>query len=536
MSALFQPILFHCNEALATYFYEGICPLTGERLRLPRTQQAEAIAQKLMQDLANDPRFGREGKMYGILVAKNSSGEIGFLKAFSGCLQGQKDLPGWVPLIAPRDQLILEEQQTLSQLATIKEKILALKYLPERERYQQRQHDWQAKIQQLNEAQRQTKLQRQTQRHTYAQKLTGNSLRHALAELDDQSRQEGLVKRRLKQQRDQELVPLQEIIEQSDAEIRRLRQRRQHLSRRLQQHMHQVYTLSNFAGRSQSIAELFPQGMPTGTGDCCAPKLLHYAAQHQLVPIAMAEFWWGNDTTDKIAGEFYPACTERCQPLMGFLLSGLNPQKHAQAFFPLDILYRDRWLIATHKPAGLLSVPGRGSHKYDSVWAQLSQEYGDIFPVHRLDQDTSGVLLFALDLETQKILHGHFQQRKITKIYDAILEKPVVQTSGTIDLPLCRDLHCRPYQKVDFAQGKPSHTIYKKLAPHHLELQPITGRTHQLRVHCAHPLGLGNPIVGDRLYGDSQTAKRLHLHARQLMFEHPHHKTTVHIHQSIEFT
>lgn len=520
-----------------TAWYESICPASKERCRLPRTRAAESLAQQLMKELAAADKFNYEGKMYGVLLVEMPSGEKRFLKAFSGLLQGQKNVEGWVPMIDGGDRLILEEQDILAQLREIRKKIIHLETLPERNQYQRLTEKWLATITQFNEERRQNKQQRQQQRQEFTRKLKGQVLSTVLEELEAVSRRESNQKQELKRQRDQELSALETLINQADQELILLRQRRKNLSRNLQKQMHRVYQLKNFAGESQAIADLFPQGLPTGTGDCCAPKLLHYAAKHQLKPLALAEFWWGKNTHDKTVGEFYLACEERCKPILGFLLSGLEKKSFTEIIkspeLPLEIIYEDHDLFAIHKPAGLPSIPGRSSQNYDSAFARLRRDLGQVFLVHRLDQDTSGVLLFAKNAETQQYLHEQFKQRKIQKIYEALLEKEVEQIQGMIDLPLWSDTADRPRQKVNYEFGKSSQTHFIKLSKNHIQLKPITGRTHQLRVHCAHSQGLNNPILGDRLYG-TKPSSRLHLYATSLTLTHPKTTRAIEIQTSIQ--
>jgi tRNA pseudouridine32 synthase/23S rRNA pseudouridine746 synthase len=324
--------------------------------------------------------------------------------------------------------------------------------------------------------------------------------------------------------------------------IRELKQRRKELSRQLQAQMHAAYSLMNFFGQSRSLQQLMPEGLPTGTGDCCAPKLLHYAATHNLKPLAMAEFWWGPSShhQDKIPGEFYGACVERCQPLMGFLLSGLEPTRREGGEVP--ILYEDEWLIVVNKPAGLLSVPGRYRDTQDSVLSRLRDFLPDgmaLTAVHRLDQETSGILLLARDRQTHHQLSQQFQQRQVCKVYEAVLSGTVTINQGVIDLPLSGDPQNRPYQQVNWQYGKPSLTKFQiigKQANHtRIEFIPLTGRTHQLRVHAADPRGLGVAILGDRLYGCYAGASRLHLHARELSFEHPQSGERLHLQTQTPF-
>ncbi|HEY9734978.1 MAG TPA: RluA family pseudouridine synthase, partial [Trichocoleus sp.] len=305
------------------YWYEGRCPYTGQVLRLPRTGLACAIAHSLMAQLSQTPEFNQEGKMYGVLLVQTPAGQLGVLKAFSGLLAGQSLVEGWVPPIPGRERVALQEAQTLAALDRIKQQLLDLRQMPERQLLQAQLQAFSQQLAELNEIHRQRKQARQVQRQKLAD-VQGEALAVALETLDDQSRRDGLERRRLKQRRDDVLGPLRDAIAQADAQILALKRQRQGLSRQLQEQMHQTYCLTNFAGESQTLNILGRgSGLPTGTGDCCAPKLLQYAAVQGLTPLAMAEFWWGPARGDKAPGQFYGACEERCQPIMGFLLAGL---------------------------------------------------------------------------------------------------------------------------------------------------------------------------------------------------------------------
>ncbi|MDP5017225.1 MAG: RluA family pseudouridine synthase, partial [Dolichospermum sp.] len=328
------------------YYYEGKCPETGEILRLPRTRLAEAIANSLMQQLEKNHLYSHEGKMYGILLVELPNGEQRVIKAFSGLLNSNSMVEGWVPPIPGRQEVALLESQILTKLEAIKQEIITLGQLPERQEYQTLSAEYTQKLQHIILHHDHSKLQRQEQRQEFYQTLTDESLKIALAKLEAESRQQGIDRRNIKRCQNESLQPLQQIITAADKKITELKQQRKQLSRQLQTEMHAAYSLTNFYGKSLSLQQLLPAGTPTGTGECCAPKLLHYAASHQLKPLAMAEFWWGNSSGEnKIQGEFYGACLERCQPLMGFLLSGLKPEK-------LEIIYEDQWLIAVNKSSG----------------------------------------------------------------------------------------------------------------------------------------------------------------------------------------
>ncbi|MDJ0774721.1 MAG: pseudouridine synthase [Mastigocoleus sp. MO_167.B18] len=579
----FQTKEFTINDSSPPYHYEGYCPQTGELLKLPRTPQAEAIAIGLMQYLDRDQVYSREGKMYGILLVELPSGEQRILKAFSGLLNGSGIVEGWVPPIPGREEVVLDEKFTLIKLEAIKQEIIKLKELPERSQYKQISEGFEQKLQEMSDRHRNCKQERHNKRQKISEILKDEELKTKLQELDEASRRDGIERRQLKSQRDQALQPLQQIIDTADAKIWELKKQRKELSRQLQAKMHAAYNLINFLGKSKTLQELMPFGLPTGTGDCCAPKLLHYAAKHNLKPLAMAEFWWGESSGvgssvngekiqgqkipgKKTSGKFYGACVERCQPLMGFLLSGLQSrndvetqsyQNHVslgerfantspQDMFDLSIIYEDEWLIAVDKPPGLLSVPGRYLHNQDSVLSRLSNllpTAENLRAVHRLDMDTSGILLLAKDLETYRQLSKQFEERQIYKIYEAILAGAMSSLStteeGIIELPLWGNPDNRPYQEVNQQYGKPSLTKFKLVKVENnrtwIKFIPLTGRTHQLRVHAANPQGLGIPILGDRLYGCNTETKRLHLHAKELHFNHPQLKQKIHLKIEIPF-
>jgi tRNA pseudouridine32 synthase/23S rRNA pseudouridine746 synthase len=527
-----------------------------------------------MAELETVPDYSQEGKMYGILLVTTAVGTPVTLKGFSGLLNGQSHLEGWVPPIPGRAQLALAEAETLADLDQITAEILTLQALPERQQLAQLQQIYGEKRRSLAALHQTQRQDRHRQRHHLNATLQGTSLKDALAELDRQSQQAGMHRRQLKQAQDAVLAPLQVICNQADDQIRALKRQRKSRSRQLQAQMHGVYHLTNFAGASMTLADLMPQGLPTGTGDCAAPKLLHYAATQGWQPQAMAEFWWGPPQGDKQPGQFYGPCRDRCQPIMGFLLSGATAagMPTADINLTLPILYGDEALIAVDKPAGLLSVPGRTGDRQDSVLSRLRCQYpgDDIQAVHRLDQATSGVLLLARNPAAHRHLSEQFQQRRVTKQYEAICIGTVAPEAGRIDLPLWGDPSDRPRQSIHFQHGKPSQTDYRVVnhavpsqpatshpgpqtpnsggfescppqnwgargafnrdsLPHYsrVEFRPLTGRTHQLRVHAAQ--GLNAPILGDRLYGPSPAATRLHLHAKQLALIHPSTDTQINL-------
>jgi tRNA pseudouridine32 synthase / 23S rRNA pseudouridine746 synthase len=543
-------------------------------MQLPRTPAAEAAAHALMAALqAHDaaaglhqPRYDQEGKMYGVLLAVTPTGEQVILKAFSGWLWGQGEWPGWVPPIPGRQQVALREAATLAQLDDLKQALIHLAKLPARQALTDLEQVFTQEQQTLKAQYAQAKDHRQQQRET--RDLTTAELAH----LQNQSQTDSRQFRQFKKAWSQRLQPLRDQVAAADRQILALKQQRRQLSQQLQVELHQAYTLQNFVGQLRNLEAIVPN-LPTGTGDCCAPKLLQAAAQQGLVPVALAEFWWGPAQVNhrfpqesKVPGQFYEPCAERCQPIMGFLLAGLASDGVApprlspslslgEAFAQavqlantvpsvphndLPLVYEDDWLIIVNKPAGLLSVPGRYHHSQDSVWSRLVQQYPHLRWLHRLDQETSGLLVLAKDLATYQQLYPQWQKRQVEKVYEAIVVGQVAEQQGEITLPLGPDPDVPLRQRVDEVGGKPSQTHFQVMAQGsahpaqtRLELRPLTGRTHQLRVHLA--VGLKTPILGDQLYDCPVAAGRLHLHARALKLWHPQVQQVLSFHAPTPF-
>ncbi len=319
--------------------------------------------------------------------------------------------------------------------------------------------------------------------------------------------------------------PAKELIEQ-----------RAELSRNLMQEIHSLYQLTNFTGETRPLSEILNrmQGIPAGTGDCCAPKLLNHAALNELKPIGLSEFYWGKESKsgERQHGRFYPACKEKCQPILGFMLCGtenLLATKNTKASQKkLGIIFTDNDCVVVDKPSGLLSVPGKGPENQDCVTARIKVLFPDCpdHPeVHRLDMDTSGLMVLALTADAQRELSRQFHDRETKKRYIALLDGEPTEDEGLIKLPFRLDIDNRPMQIYDPVQGKLGITRWKKLSVENgitrIEFQPVTGRTHQLRVHAASEHGLGLPIIGDRLYGTGTAPGQLKLHACFLRFTHP---------------
>ncbi len=338
-----------------------------------------------------------------------------------------------------------------------------------------------------------------------------------------------------------------------------LKERRKFMSEDLQQWLFRQYRMLNARGEERDLIELwhdyhsvkvrqkYPYP-PGGAGDCCAPKLLQYAYQQGLKPLCMAEFWMGASPKGEIRhdGQFYPACRGKCLPILTWMLKGLdvepNPQENDPLLYPLgmsriklDVLFEDQWLMIINKPSGLLSVPGRESRL--SVWSIVRQHYADCDDwalAHRLDMGTSGLLIITKTRDAYALMQEQFASRQVKKTYIALLDGVITQPSGTISLPLRANPLDRPRQVVDYEDGKPAVTDYEVLSVKdgitRIELRPHTGRTHQLRVHCAHEEGLATPILGDDLYGHGGQ-ERLFLHAQEITFCHPvtRERMTLHV-------
>lgn len=313
-------------------------------------------------------------------------------------------------------------------------------------------------------------------------------------------------------------------MEPGHPERERLNEERRVLSQELMRNIHELYTLANFCGETRKLTEMISGNIPTGTGECCAPKLLNYAALNGLKPVGISEFYFGKESKSgkRQHKQFYPACVEKCFPILGFMLCGAVPPCN------LKILYADEDIVVVVKPSGLLSVPGKGPKNQDCITARIKKIFPDCpdHPeVHRLDMDTSGLMVLALNADAHRELSRQFHDRETKKRYIALLDGELKEESGIIKLPFRLDVENRPRQIYDPVHGKTGITRWKKLGIENgktrVEFFPITGRTHQLRVHSASEHGLGLPILGDRLYGSGTVPGQLKLHAQMLSFRHP---------------
>ena len=502
----------------------------------PLAREAAGLLQRFLRE--HYPQWeGREGKMFGVLVVRAASGELGYLAGFSGMVDGRWEWPGFVPpLFDPKArQAFLDDGER--QLDALAERLDALRrsatLAAAKRALDEAREQAERELAACRRTQRKNRVRRRRERERLATAMDRPDRAAALTALDRQSQQEKRERKALRRQWDARIEVLRQQVDALEVEIAALERTRRELSQSLQQRLFDGYLLVNLLGETKPLKSCFPDALaPGGAGDCAGPKLIHYAVTHGMTPVAMAEFWWSRppDSGVRHHGYFYPACRGKCRPILPFMLRGIELAPEPGPFLlaaedTLDIVYCDEHLLVIDKPAGLLSVPGK--EVVDSVLTRLRHRFpkaGGPLLVHRLDLGTSGLLLAALTPEIHKRLQRQFLDRSVRKRYVAIVAGEPVADEGVIELPLRVDLDDRPRQLVCHRHGKPATTHWRVVAREsgrsHLHLFPLTGRTHQLRVHAAHPAGLGLPIVGDELYGTAP-APRMMLHAEALAIRHP---------------
>ncbi len=463
------------------------------------------------------------GKMFGVLVVADPEGRIGHLRGFSGMLEGRWQVEGFVPPMFDLDSLAGFWPAGLADLARLE--------LEHRAAVERASSARRALVTSSEQHRVERAEIRDRQRASRGQRHVARSQGAESHPLDQQSRAEAAQLRRFDAEQRDRLDALAAILAPLDAHERALAGQRAARSKQLFESLHGCYAIANVSGERRSLRSLFgPREPPGGAGDCAAPKLFAEAFRRGLRPLALAEFWWGHSssTGGRRAGEFYPACRGKCGPILPFMLDGLAveaaPMFGAGSATIADprVVFEDRWLVVVDKPSGLLSVPGRHERLRDSVMTRLATRF-EPFVVHRLDLDTSGLMLVAKDRQTHAALQKQFATRSIRKRYIAWLAGSPASDEGRVELALRVDPDDRPRQIHDPIRGKQALSEWQVLEREptrtRVALVPHTGRTHQLRVHAAHPLGIGVPIVGDRLYGQSDA--RLLLHAESLGFDHP---------------
>jgi tRNA pseudouridine32 synthase/23S rRNA pseudouridine746 synthase len=481
------------------------------------------------------------GKMFGVLIVKNQQGQLGYLRAFSGKLAEQNHVPGFVPPVfdmLAQESFFHDEQRVINQLTSQLDEITSSEdFFNTKARTAQTQTECDAQFERARQHVISNRAKRKATRATALSQLDKHQYYLLQQTLAKQSVQDKVTFNNTKTLLSNKVERAYNALAVFNEKISALRERRKTLSAQLQKRLFDQYQFLNAEHKRKSLADIFSQTVmrtpPAGAGECAAPKLLHYAFTNNFTPIAMAEFWWGASPKSQVRRhkQFYPACIGKCQPILNHMLQGLDVEKNTlldnvAGDKEVDIVYQDEEMLIVNKPAQLLSVPGK--HIQDSVLTRIKA----LFPhatgsliVHRLDMSTSGLMVIALSAASHKVLQKQFISRQVEKNYVALIDGLLEQQQGTITLPLAGDFYDRPRQCVCEKTGKPALTTWQVIATNpstrqtKVLLQPKTGRTHQLRVHCAHARGLNMPIVGDDLYGNRD--RRLHLHAQSLSLFHP---------------
>ena len=525
-----------------------------------------------------------EGKMFGVLVVKTSrdesltsrgelDGSLLFLAAYSGQLLGSYHHPWFVPPVVDYldpDSFFQREQ---AEIVAISRRMEEMSGSEERRRWQLRvallRSEREAAVAEAKHAYAEGKIKREERREEEKSKREKEKReegeresgeredeKNLAADLIKESQQQKADIQRAKQLHKEEIAALEALLTEHNATYRALYDERKQRSEVLQQWLFRQFNFLNARGECKNLLEIFAPSAasscgqesytsavvpPSGAGECCAPKLLQAAFRLGLQPVAMAEFWLGPSKPGhyRQPGAFFPACRRKCYPIPGHMLQGLNvepdPARHYEnrELEPIKVLWEDEHLAVVYKPEGWCSIPGKSDQpnlldECFRLWPEIS---GSVI-VHRLDQDTSGVMVIAKNALVHRALGQQFEQREVKKRYVALLEGTLTVTHGEICLPLGPDLENMPHQQVDFDNGKEAVTRFEVVAVEQsgnvtrVFFYPQTGRTHHLRVHSAAPEGLNAPIVGDRLYG--HVADRLYLHAESIKFVHPLTKEEMH--------
>ena len=571
---------------------------------------AEAASLELQRYIADADLMSTEkgcGKMFGVLVVeyKDEEGALqrGFLAAYSGLLGGRNDWPYFVPPVFDAQQPDGHFKRTEREISAINREIAAIEHDPEYlqsvAQHEQTKKRLQAEVDAFKAEVDAAKARRDARRKS-GEPLSKDEQAEMICE-SQFMKAELRRRRKAMEQADSTLTT------QHSTFLKSLQRKRKQMSDELQRWLFAAYRMLNAKGEERDLIDIFREYThampPAGAGDCCAPKLLQYAYLHHLRPVCMAEFWWGESPASEIRHHlhYYPACRSKCLPILTHMLKGLdvapNPLAQKRHTAEPRVLYADEYIMVVDKPAGMLSVPGKAesvrSEFSDSANISVEEYFANLqlptnsqlpteqFTIgeadnsklktqnskflkaaHRLDMDTSGLLVLARTEQAYVELQRQFASRETVKRYEAVLsgvptqnsklktQNSSAQPSGcleAISLPLIADINDRPRQRVDMEHGKPALTLYNIVEVRAVDantavayttkkvdkgrtlvhLYPKTGRTHQLRVHCAHPLGLACPILGDPLYG-IERADRMYLHAAELTFRHPVTGETMH--------
>lgn len=526
---------------------------------------AEMAANEVMQELESHNNWNHNfglipnqegleiGKMFGVLIVEDTEGKVGYLKAFSGKIGNSNQHAGYVPpifdMLNPDDFFKKSEAEFFEFTATITA-------LENSDLLQQSSVDYKKVIEQSTEEIKAHKAYMKKNKDQRKEIRTHAILMMCKTEYDNLCLE--LVRQSLKDQHELKVLqqhwsaaiavkkePLDALLLQ----IETLKESRKNKSYQIQQLLFDQYNFLNKDGETINVRALFEDAPfhnpPSGAGECATPKLLQYAFEHQLKPLAMAEFWWGKSPVSEIRKhrQYYTACRGKCEPILGFMLQGIpmdeNPMLHQESLgSSITTIYEDEHIVVVNKPAEFLSVPGKNIS--ESVLTILQERYPDAtgpLLVHRLDMSTSGLLIAGKSKEVHQNLQAQFIKKTVQKRYVALLDGNIEENMGFIELPLRVDIDNRPHQLVCYEHGKMAKTKYKvierKNGQTKVYFYPITGRTHQLRVHAAHPAGLNTPIWGDDLYGTK--ADRLYLHAELLEIKHPVTKEKITFHSDPPF-
>ena len=502
---------------------------------------AEEVRRMVRENAVMSSETRKSGKMFGVLVVETPDGNTGYLAAYSGQIAGRSNWDGFVPAVFDYLQDGGYFKTCEAEITAINKQVRLMETSEERRRLLTHLDETIAKA--ASEEQAYKTLMHESKARRDSERAAGGVTPEREAEMTRESQFQKAELRRMRRRNADTIAMAREACHRYDTSISLLKQKRRTMSDRLQEWLFHHFVMLNKDGDSRSLTDIFRTSLsaspPAGAGECCEPRLLQYAFSHAMTPKCMAMFWIGASPEGEIRHEqtYYPACRSKCKPILEWML-GKDIVKDDTFITQhngdnLTIIYQDSDIIVVDKPAGMLSVPGKNDAP--SVLSLLQRKMEDnIFPVHRLDMDTSGLMVFVRNKKAQRNLQRQFETHSIVKRYIALLERKPDSEQGTISLPLSPDMADRPRQMVDYRHGKQALTHYRlctspstpmrrqflTVGDNLVELSPLTGRTHQLRVHCAHPDGLASPIVGDRLYGTTNHP-RLCLHAEYLEFRHP---------------
>lgn len=491
-----------------------------------------------------------EGKMFGVLVVKDKDGELGFLAAFSGLLCGTNMLDGFVPpvydLQSPTGYFKQEEAEISRLNRMIDETASSNEFLSVKENVSALQTAMEHDVASMREAMRAGKERRE------ALRVAGGLSAVDEASLVRESQFAKAELKRLTASWKERVAECTARLASLNEKVSAMKEERKRRSAALQEWLFGQFKVLNAYGQEKSLLDIFREHSsslpPAGSGECAAPKLLQYAYRHGYKPLAVAEFWVGSSPAGEVRrdGCFYGACKSKCEPILSYMLQGLDVEENALEkggdIDAVEVVYEDEHLVVVNKPADVLSVPGVVGGMSVQQWLRENHVHGnELFVVHRLDMATSGLLVAAKSMDVYKSMQGMFASRKVEKVYLALLDGVPVMAEGVVDVPLAPDYDNRPRQKMDAVNGKSAVTRYKVLDVMKMDgavcalvkFEPVTGRTHQLRVHAACKEGLDTPIVGDALYG--KQGKRLMLHASSLVFNHPVSGELLHLEAKVDF-